>query len=152
MVPQAKKPGRKPKLSIRAVEAALKECAGIYTAAAQMLKVDRTTVSRYVKRHERLQKVCDEAVDVTLDLCEVKIINKIKEDGDMSAIAFYMNNKGGHRGYGPRVRVEGHDGGALKHEHGHNHKIDLSDLDADERTQLRQILERRAGESERGIN
>ena len=140
--------GRKPKLKVADVEEALRTTRGVYSLAAHALGVDRSTISRYVDRHEKLQKVCDEVINTTLDTCEVKVFELI-QNGHWPAIKQYMEWKGQDRGYGVnRVEVAGPKGGPIPVED----RIDLSQLSADEQSWLRKILERSVAESAQGAD
>ena len=88
----------KPRFTVRRVADALSQTAGIKTAAAELLDCDRSTVTRYINRHPKLQVLELEIADRTVDLAENKLLEAI-EQGNLTAIIFYLKTKGKHRGY-----------------------------------------------------
>jgi len=88
----------KKKLTNKQVEEALRKAGGIMAGAAQLLGVYRSTITRRVQKSKKLQKLVEELIETTLDLCETKLIQAIKE-GEPWAIAFYLKCKGKKRGY-----------------------------------------------------
>lgn len=132
------------------VEEALRATAGIHTMAAHILakkygSCSPRTISNYIKRHKRLQDVVQEIVDATLDLAESKVVKAIT-DGELKAVFFFLKTKGKHRGWVERVETTGKDGGPVETEA----RLDLSDLTAEERDAVREIIERRAGKASGG--
>lgn len=106
------------KLALRHVEGALRQTAGIVSAAAKILEAEYgsctpATVRNYLKRHPSLQKVADETVELNLDLAESKLLKNIG-DGKEASIFFYLKTKGKARGYVERVEATGKDGGPIK--------------------------------------
>lgn len=135
------------RIKVADVAEALRHTAGIYTQAALILarkygSCSPNTVKAYVQRHKVLQDLQVEILDQTLDVAESKLITAITE-GELKAVFFYLKTKGKHRGYTERVESTGADGGPMETVT----RVDLSDLTAEERDALRQILERRAGEA-----
>lgn len=91
--------------SVEQVAEALRQSAGIYTAAAVMLQCAPNTVRNYVERYPELQDVLDDVLRVNLDLAEIGLINQIKNaeaKDHYKSLAFYLANKGQDRGYGNR--------------------------------------------------
>ena len=88
----------KPRFTVRRVADALRQTAGIKTAAAELLGCDRSTITRYINRHPKLQAIDAEIADSTVDLTEDKLLQAI-EQGNLTAIIFYLKTKGKHRGY-----------------------------------------------------
>ncbi len=76
----------------------MRQTAGIKTAAAELLGCDRSTITRYINRHPKLQAIDAEIADSTVDLTEDKLLQAI-EQGNLTAIIFYLKTKGKHRGY-----------------------------------------------------
>lgn len=102
---------RRPRFKLAAVEAALRQSGGIFTGAALILKCAPNTVKNYVERSPKLQKVKSEVEEATLDLAENKLIGAM-QDGNLTAVIFYLKCKGKSRGYvekseiiGPRPKV-----------------------------------------------
>jgi hypothetical protein len=94
------------------VAEALRAAAGIYSAAASLLRCSPTTVKNYVARYKSLQKVKEEIEQTTLDLAETKLV-KALQDGNLTAVIFYLKCKGKARGFTERTEVTGPDGAAV---------------------------------------
>jgi hypothetical protein len=93
----------KEKFELAHVEAALRANAGIVTAAAKTLKqaygsCAPASVRNYIKRYPSLGRVVAEVVEQNLDLAEHKLLGMINE-GNMTAVIFYLKTKGRERGY-----------------------------------------------------
>lgn len=106
---------RKARILVADVEAALRASAGVYSVAASILaqkygSCAPNTVKNYIRRSPRLQAIEEEITDQTLDLAETKLVQKIN-DGNMTAIIFYLKTKGRHRGWIERREIEGVEGG-----------------------------------------
>ena len=105
------------------VAEALRSAAGVRSAAASLLKCSPSTVKRYVDRSETLARIEGEIVEQIIDLAESRLVDAIN-DGNLTAIMFYLRTKGKHRGYSERHQVEGKDGGPVEVKA----RLDLSDL------------------------
>jgi len=84
---------------------ALLKCAGILSNAAEELGCKRATLVKYLERHPDLAKVRDHAREVTLDLAESKLVDKIKK-GNLGAIIFFLKTQGKQRGYVERQQLQ----------------------------------------------
>lgn len=93
--------GKVERFSVKQVERAIRQAAGIQTLAAKKLGCARTTVHGYLKRHPELQSLMAEVVEETIDLAEAQLVSAIKE-GNLTAIIFYLKTKGANRGYNER--------------------------------------------------
>jgi hypothetical protein len=91
---------------------ALQNSAGLFSAAAQKLGVDASTVSRRVAKSEKLKAVVIEALDKRLDVAESELLLAIKR-GEAWAICFFLKCKGKSRGYVERTEVTGGNGAPL---------------------------------------
>ena len=114
---------RQPRFTNDQVAEALRSAAGIRNAAASLLDCSPSTIKRYVDRCETLARIEKEVVEFNLDLAESGLLDAIN-DGNLTAIMFYLKTKGKHRGYSERYQVEGKDGGPLEVKA----KLDFSDL------------------------
>jgi len=94
------------------VAEALKNSAGLFSAAAQQLGVDASTVSRRVAKSEFLKKVVVDSLDKRLDVAESELLKAIKR-GEPWAICFFLKCKGKARGYVERTEVTGGNGAPL---------------------------------------
>lgn len=79
-------------------ENAIREGQGLVTAAARRLGVDPRTVFRAINRYDSVRRALEDARERTLDLAEAKLIQQIN-DGNMTAIIFYLKTQGKKRGY-----------------------------------------------------
>ena len=98
--------------TIEQVAEALRNAAGIRSAAAQQLDCSPTTITNYIERHPELAAVEHEAIETRLDLAESKLLSNIK-DGKEASIFFFLKCKGKHRGYVERQEITGAGGGPL---------------------------------------
>lgn len=99
-------PRKRPGLTIADVEAALRACSGIKQQAAVMLKVDRSQITRMCQKHPKLEAVIAETIEAVIDLAEARLIENIRA-GDLSSIRYFLDNRGGARGYGRKILPEG---------------------------------------------
>ena len=95
--------------------AALKETAGLQTAAAKKAGVTYWTLNKYVKDFPAVAQAAQEAKEAMLDFTEGKLFEQIKT-GNMTAIIFYLKTQGKSRGYVERAEVTGAEGGPVKTE------------------------------------
>jgi hypothetical protein len=103
-----------PKFTADQVAEALRAAAGIYSGAAAILRCSPTTVRNYVERYRSLQRVKEEVEETTLDLAESKLV-KALQDGNLTAVIFYLKCKGKARGFTERTEVTGADGEPIAH-------------------------------------
>lgn len=96
----------------KALEEALRKSAGLFSAAAQMVGLDPSTVSRRVAKSENLKAVVSEALDKRLDVAESELLKAISR-GEAWAICFFLKCKGKGRGYVERTEVTGGNGAPL---------------------------------------
>ena len=91
---------------------AITEAQGLISVAARRLGCSRTAVYEAAKNHPEVQRAIDDARERTTDLAEGKLIQKINE-GDNTAIIFYLKTQGKRRGYVERQEVTGAEGTEL---------------------------------------
>lgn len=87
------------------VAEALANAKGIYKTAARLLGVTRQTVSHWVEKSERLQRVCDEAHDELGDIAESAMVQQIAS-GDGAMVRWYLATKHRERGYADKRQVD----------------------------------------------
>ena len=119
------------------VAEALRSAAGIRNAAATLLDCSPSTVKRYVDRSETLARIESEIVERNLDLAETRLLDAIN-DGNLTAVMFYLKTKGKHRGYSERHQLEGKDGGPVEVKA----KLDFSGLSPDGLQFLQSVVQR----------
>jgi hypothetical protein len=88
------------------VIAAIRQHRGLLAPTAKMLGYDRPALYQYVKRHE-LEWVIEEAREASLDWAENALWAQI-EQGNLTAIIFYLKCLGKSMGYVERVPIRLH--------------------------------------------
>jgi hypothetical protein len=91
---------------------ALFKSGGIVAQAARALGVRRDSLAARIKNSTRLLEAELEAVERVLDLAESTLIKGIKS-GDQQSARWFLDRKGGKRGYRHRVEHAGPGGGAI---------------------------------------
>jgi hypothetical protein len=91
--------------SVEQIRAALQATGGNRLAAAQVLKCERRTVSRYLKRYPELHDALHEINETLLDRAEAVIVRQVIA-GDIAACWKYLQLKGRNRGYGATFIVK----------------------------------------------
>lgn len=92
--------------------AAIPGTGGIISAIAHRVGCNWHTAQRYIKTMPTILKAYNDECEKLLDRAEAKLIEKIN-DGDMTAITWYLARKGKHRGYTERQEITGAEGGAV---------------------------------------
>lgn len=110
--------GRKDVYSTDEVIEALNRAHGIVTAAARHLGCSARTVYRYVERYPEVKQAKADIHERLIDLAEGKLLSKINE-GNMTAIIFFLKCQAKDRGYVERASLElsgtvGHTGPDLR--------------------------------------
>jgi hypothetical protein len=91
---------------------AIHKSRGLLTAAADALGCTRGAIYEAAKKHPEIQRAIEEARERTTDVAEGKLFQKINE-GDNTAIIFYLKTQGKKRGYVERQEVTGAEGTEL---------------------------------------
>jgi hypothetical protein len=81
---------------------ALEVSCGVVSAAAKVANVSRFNHYKWIKDDEEYREKAQEIQEIALDVAEESLIKRLKE-GDTTAIMYYLNNKGGSRGYGKKL-------------------------------------------------
>lgn len=108
----ARKPSKQKhndKFTIEQIIAALEASGGIKTIAASKLGCDRTTLDGYARRYWEVEEALDRISADKLDFAEAKLLKHI-EEGNLTAIIFFLKTQGKARGYVERVELTGKDG------------------------------------------
>ena len=87
------------------VAEALTEARGMLTTAALNLGCAPSTIYDYLKRYPDLDEVLSEARESALDFAESKLMDAI-EDGNLTAIIFFLKTRGKSRGYSERPEYD----------------------------------------------
>ena len=94
--------GRPLKFKVEQVLEAIKDTGGIKTEVCQRLNCGRRTIYLYMDRFPEIKDAFEEEEEKVLDMAESSLFSLI-QNGDTSAIFYYLNNKGRCRGYGAQV-------------------------------------------------
>lgn len=94
-----KKNGRPLKYTVNQVLEAIKDTGGIKTEVCQRLNCGRRTIYLYIDRFPEIKEAFEEEEEKVLDMAESSLFSMI-QNGDLTAIFYYLNNKGRRRGYG----------------------------------------------------
>jgi len=83
---------------------ALRSSLGIVTRAAEIVQIDRRTHYRWLKEDTEYAAAVDELDKVAIDFAESKL-HKLIDNGNATAIIFFLKTKGKGRGYVERQEV-----------------------------------------------
>lgn len=78
--------------------AALEKCRGIVSDAVRLVDISRKTHYEWLKTDPEYKSAVEATEDVAIDFVEGKLFHNI-EDGDTTAIIFYLKTKAKKRGY-----------------------------------------------------
>lgn len=92
---------------------ALQKSKGIKSKAAEALQCSRNTIDKWIRDYPTVADAYEEINEATVDKVESALFDQI-EDGNITAIIFYLKTKAKARGYVERQEVTGQDGNALK--------------------------------------
>jgi hypothetical protein len=137
--PARRQATRRPRstLTIANVTKALQAAAGIRSVAANRLKVNRSTVTRFMQAHPAMTVVEAEIVDGIVDISLGQLFKKIGE-GEFNAIKYLLDHLGGAHGFGiRRFEITGKNGGPVQTKEVDE---DLSNLNVDELLALEVLL------------
>lgn len=115
----------------------LKECSGIVTFACEKVGLSRQTFYRWCRDDPEFKERVDAINELQIDVAEASLLKKI-QNGDTTAIIFYLKTKGKDRGYSERreISIPGGIGVDLKND------FDVSRLSDEERKVLLNIAEK----------
>ncbi len=89
------------------VISALRAKGGIISAAAEALGCDVHTIRDHIKRRRQVAEAFEEVSERNLDLAEGIILRGIL-NGDEGCAKFYLQQRGGKRGWGNKVDLQAH--------------------------------------------
>lgn len=98
------KGGRPLKFTVEQVLAAIKDTGGIKSEVCQRLDCGRRTIYNYIDKFPEIKDAFGEEEDKVLDMAESALFSLI-QNGDSTAIFYFLNNKGRSRGYGNRDKA-----------------------------------------------
>ena len=102
--------------SAQQVADAIRVARGFVTVAAEKLGCHRATVQRYINDYATVQDALTDAREKRHDFVENKLMSAIN-DGNMTAIIFYLKTQCKTRGYVERVEHTGDSGGTIRIEY-----------------------------------
>jgi len=88
------------------VALALQQAQGMVSVAARTLGCTRHTVMGYKARHPELEQAIEEALELQLDVTELKLFQAIQK-GEPWSICFFLKTKGRARGYIEKLELGG---------------------------------------------
>lgn len=94
------------------VAAAVYECKGLASIAAQRLGCSAKTVRNYVDKYPTVKEAIAQAREDLKDNAESRLLARIDAD-DLTAIIFFLKTQAKDRGYVERSEVTGAEGGPL---------------------------------------
>ena len=97
----------KKRLSVKQIVDTLRSRMGIVSLTCQDLGVSRTTFYRWYNdpKNERLRRKIDEVGEMQIDITEHYLLANIRK-GKERSIMYYLDAKGGSRGYGKKAVSE----------------------------------------------
>ena len=119
--------GRRPMPDEETIAAAITKLNGNMAAAAQFLKVSRSTISRRVNASEELKKLVRDVRESTLDDMEEELFAQAL-NGNTIALIFALKTQGYSRQYGDRSKLDVHGNFVSKEEREANAEKDANYL------------------------
>lgn len=102
------------KLSKKPVSATIQKYSGNVSAMARHFRVDRVTMYKFCREtHPELWAEIEDQREVWLDDAESELRRQANEDGNTTALIFFLKTQGKRRGYVERQEVTGADGKSL---------------------------------------
>lgn len=132
------RPRQRPRgLTVAQVANALRLNGGIRALAARALKVDRSTITHFAKKHPEIVEIEAEIVAELVDLSQAKLIEQINK-GEFPAIKYFLDHKGQDAGFGlRRVQLSTEEGKPLEFK---EQRPDYSGLSLDEKRELAALM------------
>jgi hypothetical protein len=96
-----------------ALLAALTKCKGIVTDACKAAKIPRSTHYNWLKTDAEYQQAVEDLNEIALDFGE-KMLFKLMENENATAVIFFLKTKGKKRGYVERQEITGAEGAAVE--------------------------------------
>jgi transcriptional regulator with PAS, ATPase and Fis domain len=137
------KDNKRQQLKKAAIQALYKSRGNISTACTAV-GINRTTFYTWQKEDPEFAEAYSNVTEYCIDTVEDKLKEKI-EDGDTTAIIFYLKTIGKRRGYIERQELTGKDGEALNKPKETKPLIDVSKLSLDEQVALFNLIKKAKG-------
>ena len=84
---------------------ALEKSMGVISIACKACKLDRRTYYNWISKDAEFKAKVDEILESQVDFAEASLLKAIN-NGDTTAIIFYLKTKGKHRGYQDKQVIE----------------------------------------------
>ncbi len=101
-----KRGGREKMFTAQQIIDALESAHGIQASAARNLQTSRATVARYIKENPDIAAAYEQVNESTIDFAESKLFQAMN-DGNITAIIFFLKTKAKQRGYIETQKIEG---------------------------------------------
>ena len=105
--------GNRNKYSAQAIIEALEQTKGNIAHAARLLGCARATVYKYVNTHVTVKNALEDQRETRIDFVENKLMQQI-EDGNVTAMIFFLKTQGKKRGWVERQEITGKEGEAME--------------------------------------
>jgi hypothetical protein len=92
---------------------AIHKARGFISTAAQFCGVSRQTFYTYLRKYATVQQALEDAREKNHDFVESKLMKAI-DDGNVTAMIFYLKTQCKKRGYIERTEFTGRDGGPIE--------------------------------------
>jgi hypothetical protein len=112
--------------SAQQVADAIREARGFVTVAAEKLGCHRATVQRYINDYATVKEAVEDSREKRHDYVENKLMSAIN-DGNVTAIIFYLKTQCKDRGYVERTEHTGEAGGAIRIEYVNDWRANADD-------------------------
>ena len=112
--------------SAQQVADAIREARGFVTVAAEKLGCHRATVQRYINDYATVKEAVEDSREKRHDYVENKLMSAIN-DGNVTAIIFYLKTQCKARGYVERVEHTGDSGGTIRIEYVNDWRANADD-------------------------
>jgi hypothetical protein len=89
----------------KAMLEALEQSLGVVTTAIRQVGIGRTTFYDWLKEDEEFRRAVADISNISLDVAESQLLQQIQE-GNTTAIIFYLKTQGKSRGYVERQEVQ----------------------------------------------
>ena len=94
---------KKPRVEV--IEEAIVKAFGNLTLAAKSLRIARPTLYKWIRGNKRLEEAIQKGRDERLDFAESRL-DKLIQEGNATAIIFFLKTQGRERGYIERKEIE----------------------------------------------
>lgn len=94
----------------------LKSRLGLIMMTCEATGISHDTVKNWARTDQKFLEQISGVQEYTLDAVEQRFLKKIIDEGDTTAMIFYLKTKGKNRGFSTRLELTGANGGPLESE------------------------------------